>query len=151
MKTIAEYVSTAEGTGQMWDGINEILDEFDFSAVHVAMEALEWYWAVPGGEYEELLSKGRRVVGPKENATYLPEVGDLIKQARSLLTEVIKDAADDEKDEWFISTGGFEVSVRVMGDEERIRVFGDDAPDDFKHAVELRLKFVLEENMSKSW
>lgn len=137
MKTLKEYISTADGVMQMWDDINEILDNFDFSAVYVAMEALDWKWVMKdeNGENEERQ----------------PEINELQKEAREILVKLIMRLANEGENKGFEDYGGFEACVEVIDDMLRKRVFGEDAPDDFKHSVELRLRFIIEENMPKTW
>lgn len=60
--------------------IDEILDEFDFEKVHRVMVALDWQW------YGMDMS---------------PSIGDLRRQARSLLKQVV-----DGKDLRQVSSGG---------------------------------------------
>ena len=137
MNALNEYISTADGVMQMWDDINEILDNFDFSAVYVAMEALEWKWVMKDEDGEE-----------EERQ---PEINELQKRARGMLVELITGLAEDGETTGFRNGGGFEVSAEVIDDEMRKRVFGEDAPDDFKHSVELKLRFIIEENLPKTW
>lgn len=61
--------------------IDEILDEFDFEKVHRVMVALDWQWYGIDG---------------------VPSIGDLRRQARSLLQKVV-----DSKDTLSVGTGGF--------------------------------------------
>ena len=49
--------------------IDEILDEFDFERVHQTMKALNWTWHDTDG---------------------VPTIGDLRRQARTLLQELLK-------------------------------------------------------------
>ena len=70
--------------------VEDILDEFDFNRVRVAMEALDWQWF--------------------NAADGLPSLGELRKQARSLLETVY----NKETSPFFMSgCGGFE-ATRVM-------------------------------------
>lgn len=62
--------------------IDNILDEFDFESVHKAMVALNWTWSSTDG---------------------VPTIGELRRQARELLKELIK--SNNE----IIGTGGFYV------------------------------------------
>lgn len=138
MKTLKEYISTADGLMQMWDDINDILDDFDFGTVYAAMEALEWTWAIDDdgdGEYEERQ----------------PEVRELQKKARQMIVDLIMSLADKGESEGFSNGGGFEVGVKVIDDQERARVFGKDAPDEFRYSVELKLRFIIAENIPKTW
>ena len=137
MKTIKEYISTPGGIMQMWDDINGILDNFDFSAVYVAMEALEWKWAMKDDS------------GFDEERQ--PEINELQKRAREMLVGLVLRLAEEGENNGFDNCGGFEVAAEVIDDELRKRVFGEDAPDDFKHSVELKLRFIIEENIPKTW
>ena len=154
MKTLKEYISTAEGMAQMMDEASEILDNFDFKAVHVAMSALSWTWAVPKGMFDEYEKMGKEVIGSPdfpELATYLPDYEDVVSEGRKFLHNGLASAGEYGEYEYEDSTGGFYLTVRVLDDETRRRVFGDDAPDDFKHSVETHFMFVIEENLPKSW
>ena len=137
MKTLKEYISTADGMMQMWDDINEILDDFDFSAVYVAMDALDWKWAMKDEDGEDVERQ--------------PEINELQKKARGMMVELIATLAEDGEKSGFSNGGGFEVGVEIIDDKLRKRVFGEDAPDDFKHSVELKLRFIIEENIPKTW
>lgn len=149
MKTIKQYISTAEGAEQKWSIINDILDNFDFLQVHFMMEAVDWFWVAHSeSEEEELKSLGRTF--NENSCEYIPEADDLRKVARELLNEVIDDCPESQT-KWSISTGGFEVKLEILTDEERIKLFGEDAPDDFEHSVDLTLKFVAEDSCSRFW
>jgi hypothetical protein len=68
----------------MEEGIQEVLEYFDFQRVHKVMEFLNWTWG-----YEEV-----------------PSIYKLIKEAERLLTDVSK-----RKEDWYlIATGGFEAT-----------------------------------------
>ena len=155
MKKISEYISTAEGVQQMWDDINEILDNFDFSAIKVAMDALEWEWACKDDEADDLIETGHVVHCGNAGMMYKPEVTDIMKTARKRLIDVINSAVEYEKEtgvpseRYTASSGGFEARVEIIPDETRKEIYGDDAPDDFKHSVDLTIKFIIEENLSK--
>ena len=137
MKTLKEYISTADGLMQMWDDINDILDDFDFGTVYATMEALEWTWAMDDGDGEYVERR--------------PEVRELQKKARQMIVDLIMSLADEGASEGFSNGGGFEVGVKVLDDDERARVFGKDAPDEFKYSVELKLRFIIAENIPKTW
>ena len=154
MKTLKEYISTVEGMQQMFSEINEIIDNFDFKAVHIAMEALSWAWSVPSGMFDEYVAEGKKVIGsPKypELATYIPDYEDVIRHGRNFLYEGLMDAGKEDGYRYMTSSGGFELTVEVLDDETRKRVFGEDAPDDFTHSVETHFKFIVEDNLPKSW
>lgn len=59
--------------------IDEILDEFDFEKVHRTMKALDWTWYGSDG---------------------VPSIGDLRRQARELLQELLK------HNRYCVGTGG---------------------------------------------
>lgn len=150
MKTMKEYLSTAEGVKQMWEKINSILDNFDFSKVVTVMEALDWSWACNPGEAEEYSDLGRRVKWGDENDLgneYYPEYPELLKAARERLVGAIETMPDD-RTSWSESSGGFRAEVDIMTDEERADYYGGEIAnvDDFAHSVDLRLSFVVEES-----
>lgn len=158
MKTLKEYIATADGVKQMWNRIHDILDGFDFGKIYIAMEALGWEWCARESEIEELKELGRNVHINREFpelSTYVPEVEDIRKQARKMLEGIVNEAAEyqenhptDDKLYYTTSTGGFEASISILDDDTRRDIFGDDAPDDFEHSVDIVLKFVIEENFS---
>ncbi len=167
MKLLKEYIATADGVKQMWNRIHDILDGFDFGKIDIAMEALGWEWSAGKSEIEELKELGRTVHINREFpelSTYVPEVEDIRKHARKMLEELVYEAAEyqekeldkdkledyptDDKLYYTTSTGGFDASISILDDDTRKEVFGDDAPDDFEHSVDIVLKFVIEENFS---
>ena len=87
--------------------IENILDEYDFHRVQKVMEALNWIWVSSEGE--------------------VPSIGELRRQARSLLEDVYNKEASPF---YMVGTGGFE-ATRTMetGDLNKY----------------LSLKFVVEE------
>lgn len=154
MKTLKEYISSAEGLKQMVDDMNEILDDFNFGAVYTAMNALSWAWSVPKGMIDEYIEKGKSVhccPDYPELATYDPDYDDVVKHGRNFLYKALMSAGEESEYEYYENTGGFAVKISVLDDETRKKVFGDDAPDDFKHSVEIHMQFVVEENLPKSW
>lgn len=142
MKTIKEYLSTPEGVEQKWNVINEILEGFNFDEVFTAMEAVDWRWVVIGEDKADEMEK--------DGYEYRPKIQDLRKKAREMLIDTIAKCPDEET-EWGQSSGGFETKMCILTDEERKEVFGDDAPDDFEHSVDLRLKFVFGDSGSRFW
>jgi hypothetical protein len=83
--------------------VKEILENFDFIKVNEVMKFLNWTWF--GGE--------------------VPNIAKLIMRASELLEDVYN-ACEQNKDEYTISTGGFEAEA-----------FYEDG------IINLRLKFVL--------
>ena len=122
----------------MWNDINEILDDFDFEKVHKVMETLDWKWYL--ADYED-----------EDEELRVPTANEVRKRARSEMTSLITQMAEEGETTGFSNGGGIEVTVEVIKDEVRKLAFGEDAPDDFKHSVELKLRFIVEENMPKTW
>ena len=161
MKRLNEYISTVEGVRQMWNDINDIMDTFDFSKVSSAMEVLQWEWHCPENEIETKRAMGREVhynYDYPNLSTYRPELEDIRKRARKLLEELVDAAAKYDTPEtrnetsplnYFLETGGFSANLSVLDDNERVEVFGEDAPDDWEHSVSLRLMFVIEDTFPK--
>lgn len=147
MKTIKEYISTAEGAMQMWDKINEVLDNFDFMKVKTVMEALDWGWACSEAEGEMYEDEGCKV--DYEKNLYYPEYPQLLKHARDLIAHCISDMPEKET-EWSVSTGGFMVKIYIATDEERADYYGEEIAnvDDFAHSVDITLQFIVEESTS---
>ena len=148
MKTIKEYLEEPGGIVQAVSEINNIIDNFDFEAVSATMDALNWDWLCPSDKVEKFEKLGK-LTGP---SMYHPDIDDIRNNARTLLCNLILERAwkgKQDVEEWFVSTGGFEVSVTLIDDEDRKRLFGEEAPDDFEHSVDIVLKFVVEENLSK--
>ena len=154
MKTIREYLSTAEGVEQKWNVINEILEDFNFDEIFAAMEAADWRWIVTGKDNaDEMEEDGydiRRSGIDDDWYEYRPKIQDLRKQAREMLIDTIASCPDEET-EWGQSTGGFETKMCILTDEERKELFGEDAPDDFEHSVDLCLRFVFGDSGSRFW
>ena len=145
-----EYLSTPDGVKQMWDKINEVLDNFDFNTVKVAMDALDWHWACTPEEAEMYEEQGCRAKTRMdgEEAYYYPEYPQLLKQAREMLVQCVEDMPEGET-EWSVSTGGFMAKAFISTDEERLDYYGDAADvDDFAHSVDILLYFIVEESAS---
>lgn len=148
MKTIKEYISTAEGVKQMWEKINEVLDNFDFDKVKVVMDALDWGWACTEDEASIYAGEGCKVKLGVDYPLYFPNHSQLLRQARNMIEQCISDMPVD-KTEWGVSTGGFMVKVYIATDEERKEYYGDVADvDDFAHSVDISLYFIVEESQS---
>ena len=150
MKTMKEYISTAEGINQMWEKINEVLDGFDFTSVVSAMEALDWTWVCSEGEADLYETEGCRIKKDEYGKyAYFPEYPQLMRQARRLLVNVIKDMPEDRR-EWFVATGGFKAKAYISTDEERADYYGGEVADvdDFAHSVDLTLEFIVSSSES---
>ena len=154
MKTLKEYASGTEGMKQMMKEMQTILDDFNFGAVYTAMKALSWAWSVPDGMLEEYLDKGKDVAYDPEYpelATFKPDFDDVERKGRNFLYDSLMDLTESDEYNYEMSGGGFEFRAWVLDDETRKRVYGEDAPDDFEHSVDIWFKFVIEENLPKSW
>lgn len=148
-----EYLSTAEGVGQMWEKVNGVLDNFDFSAVRRTMTILDWGWACDRDEAEGLEEEGCRVKWPEDGedtCLYYPDYPQIYRFARDLITSTVRDMPDDEG-RWSSSTGGFKVEVVIARDEDT-EGYGSgvvaDEPDDFEHRVDITLYFIAAESAS---
>ena len=155
MKTMKEYLSTPEGMKQMWEKVNEVLDNFDFSTVIIAMEALDWGWACTKEEASIYSDEGCKVkldniMDEPGVVEYFPQHKHLLKAARNLITECIDDMVENGEEEWAMSTGGFKARVRISTDEERADYYGAEVAnvDDFEHSVDISLYFIIEESTS---
>ena len=150
MKTMKEYISTAEGVRQMWDKINEVLDGFDFNRVAAVMEALDWKWSCAKAEAEDYEEAGCIVAWgeglDEDHCMYRPEYPQLITAVRKQIVKAIEGMPDGET-HWSTSTGGFKVEIWISTDEERAEYWGSDVAnvDDFAHAVDISLYFIAEE------
>lgn len=144
MKTMKEYISTAEGMAQMWEKINEILDNFDFGKVLTTMEALDWYWACTEGDADLYADQGCKIKAEGSGLYYRPELPQLLKAARKRLIDAIESMPDGERRFW-TDSGGFKVSVYISTDEERSEYYGSEVAnvDDFAHSVDLTLEFIV--------
>lgn len=138
-----EYISTPEGMNQMWEKINEVLDMFEFTSVKRVMEALDWGWVCTKEEADEYAEQGCKVeysygMDGEDYCHYYPEYPQLLKHARDMIKECINDIPDGE-DEWMEETGGFKVRITINEGEEI---------DDFEHAVDIELYFIVEQASS---
>ena len=140
-----EYLSTADGVRQMWNKINNVLDNFDFNKVVIVMEALDWRWRCTKDEADTYSELGLEVKGD----TYSPEVPQLLRTARDRLVGAIESMPDDEI-WWCEDGGGFRAEVSICTDKVRKDYYGDSVADvdDFEHSVDLRLSFDIEESTS---
>ena len=147
MKTMKEYISTAEGMNQLWEKINEVLDNFDFSKVIVTMEALDWSWACTEGEADLYSDQGCRIRKEGSDWHYFPNIQQLQKRSRELIKECVEHIPDGEN-RWMVSTGGFEVIVDICKDEDREEYYGRPTEDDVEHSVDIQLRFIVEDSTS---
>ena len=117
--------------------IDEVMHSIDCKKIADVMAYLDWEWCFNGDE-------DMRV----------PDEKEVEDRARKHLYDLIECAEEAEKkneftDRYFIDGGGFYAELEIVDDETRKRFFGEDAPDDFEHSVDIRLKFVLEDNLGK--
>ncbi len=154
MKTIKEYLSAKEGNEQKWSTINEIIENFNFDEIYAAMESVDWRWVVIGQEKaDNMEGEGYDIRCRDVNNDwyeYRPKIKDLRERAREMLNETLERCPEGET-KWGQSTGGFETKMCILTDEERKEVFSEDAPDDFEHSIDLRLRFVFEDSGSRFW
>jgi len=80
--------------------INDIIDEFDFKTVHIAMTALDWNWAIPPTSLSDLIK------------LQVPDLVRLKEFARYQLKGSIKTG--------FFSSGGFNAEYFPAKPEETI-------------------------------
>lgn len=151
MKTIKEYISTPEGVTQMFNKVNEVLDDFNFNSIANVMEKLNWRWACTHEEAEKYNDEGCDVAwgsGLMGMCEYIPKEKQLIAEARRIIMECITGIPENETT-WSVSTGGFKARVFISTDEERREYWGEPADvDDFEHSVDIELYFILEESRS---
>lgn len=74
------------------DSIDEIIENFNFDKVHMAMTMLDWKWA-------------------GENGDAVPSMKELKDTARRLLTEAYKDGVEPDYAYNVVATGGFEAYI----------------------------------------
>lgn len=96
--------------------IDDVMDNFDFHRVHKVMKFLNWKWAFA------------------EDG--VPEVWELKKEARRLLSDCLYEMIKHGEDNWTIATGGFRVKATNYKDS--------DVEDDDFH-LGLQLTFELED------
>ena len=137
MKSLKEYLQAPGGMRQMMETIDEVISSFDFEKIANVMEFIDWEWYFK----EEDLMK-------------VPDKQEIESRARKQLYDLVEQAEKAEKennftDWYFIDCGGFYAELKIVDDETRKGFFGEDAPDDFEHSVDILLKFVLEDNLSK--
>ena len=96
--------------------IDDVMDNFDFHKVHKVMKFLNWKWAFTEGG--------------------VPEVWELKKEARRLLTDCLYELIKNGEDNWSIATGGF--CARATNYKE-----AEAGEDGFR--IGLKLSFELED------
>ena len=79
--------------------IDDIIDNFKWEEVYMAMKALEWTWWDSGNE--------------------APSIGQLLRCAMGLLNDAY-DGAEIEKENYTVATGGFRVHALVDNETKEI-------------------------------
>lgn len=156
MKTLKEYLDLIEGRRQMESDIEEIMETIDFEKIAKVMDFLGWTWVIRGRDADELVKQGYTVVFDDEygDDMYAPKVKDIVLRARKIINDTIYNALESEErgeftTHYMMDSGGFHCELDIVDDDVRKRHFGDDADDDFKHSVDITLKFVLEDYIGK--
>lgn len=159
MKTLKEYLEAPGGRKQFEADIDDIMELFDFEKIARVMDFLNWGWLIGEKDMETLLARGYKVFPADEdypgNGLYVPKVKDITIMARKIITDTVESALEAEergefeKRRYFVDSAGFYCELEIVDDEIRKRAWGDDAPDDFEHSVDIVLRFVLEDNLGK--
>lgn len=159
MKTLKEYLEAPGGREQFEADIDDIMELFDFEKIARVMDFLNWGWRIGEKDMDTLLARGYKVFPADEdypdNGLYVPKVKDITIMARKIITDTVESALEaEERGEfkerrYFVDSAGFYCELEIVDDEIRKRAWGDDAPDDFEHSVDIVLRFVLEDNLGK--
>lgn len=133
----------------MRTNIDDILSWMDFKKIADVLDFLNQGWAVKGKDVDDLVESGYRVLDDTLGPLYIPKEKDVLLKAKEYLDSIIEDVLDAEengmfRDNWHID-GVFYCGLQIIDDETRKDLFGEDAPDDFEHSVDIKLRFVLEE------
>ena len=137
MKTLKEYLDAPGGRRQMMETIDEVISHFDFEKIADVMDYLSWEWFFK-----------------EDGSNRVPNKKEVEARAREHLYDLVEHAEEAEKENnftnrYYIDGGGFYAELEIVDDETRKGFFGEDAPDDFEHSVDILLKFVLEDNLGK--
>ena len=84
-------------TDKHYEDLMDVLDDIDFQKIHKVMHYLDWWWAT-------------------EDESCVPDIGDLRKQARKLLTEACTKALNNECGQYTVGTGGFRAEAKLYED-----------------------------------
>ncbi len=123
-KTLKDFLTDPRSYKQFRDDIERCLLYTDWEKIHRVMKKLKWKWrSWIDNEYNEHTNTVPSAFGIRENAS------DLIKNVE----EWIMDHPDAK--EYFTSTGGFEIEMRIY----------DDEVDDYDHRVKFIVRFVVEQ------
>lgn len=137
MKTLKEYLEAPGGRRQMMETIDEVISHIDFEEIADVMDYLSWEWYFK-----------------EDESMRVPDKKEVEDRARKHLYDLVDHAEEAEKennftDRYYIDGGGFYAELEIADDETRKRFFGEDAPDDFEHSVDITLRFVIEDYMGK--
>lgn len=157
MKTFKEYLDAPDGKKQMLDYIDDILNIIDFKRIESVMDFLRWGWVIGDKDVDDLLQEGYVVFYSDftEDNLYVPKEKDIILAARRIIEDTVERALECEANydlstkHFSVSRAGFLCEIDIIDDDRRKRIWGEDAPDDFEHSVDITLKFILEENLGK--
>lgn len=126
---------------QVGKEIERVMNDFDFDKTADLFEYLQWEWADnDDGNW----------------SYYVPDKQQIKDFIRKELFNIVESAEEAEnrgefEERYSIDGGGFLIELLLYDDEERKSVFGEDAPDDFEHSVELTVRFVPTECVGKFW
>ena len=88
-------------TDKHYEDLMDVLDTIEFQKIHKVMEYLDWWWVSDGGEKMD---------------SRVPEIYDLRKTARRLLTEACNKALNNESGQYTVSSGGFRAEAKLYED-----------------------------------
>ena len=137
MKTLKEYLEAPGGRRQMMETIDEVMRSIDCEKIADIMTYLDWEWYFK-----------------EDDSMRVPTKEEVESRAKKHLYDLVDHAEEAERennftDRYYIDGGGFYAELEIVDDETRKRFFGEDAPDDFEHSVDILLKFVVEDNLGK--
>ena len=155
MKTLKEYLDAPGGREQLASDVDEILSWFDFKKIADVMDFLNWGWAISKDKsVDDLLDAGYRVIDEGAYDVYIPQEKDVILAAKRIIDQTVNHALDAEAegdftDYYYVDGAGFYCELKIIDDEFRTYFWGEDAPDDFEHSVDITLRFCIEESLGK--
>lgn len=123
-KTLKDFLTDPRSYKQFRDNVERCLLYTDWEKIHRVMKKLKWKWhSWIDSEYNEHTNTVPSVFGIREN------VSDLIKKVEGWIMD------HPDAKEYFTSTGGFEIEMRIY----------DDEVDDYDHRVKFIVRFVVEQ------
>ena len=84
-------------TDKHYEDLMDVLDTVDFDKIRMVMVYLAWLWVT-------------------EDGSRVPEIYDLRKTARRLLTEACNKALNNESGQYTVSSGGFRAEAKLYED-----------------------------------